>query len=305
VILPFRGAVLQDLRRALAVPLALASAVGLLACPQLLPDDFDPDPSGTDPSCARLGGCASGSGGTALGVAGAAPGTGGSASGTGGSAAGAAGSAPGTGGSAPGTGGSRSDAGGGGQPAAGTGGAGGGTPDAGPDPTDPGCRAVLLNASTHSADDNCVGIEGWNQVVMDDTTTPETEVTLSYQDGKACLEGTIEPGGWGAVYNFTFADEQDWDATDFDVEGFRLDLTGSNLPPSIEVIYTDADDDFCQLITPLATASIPFANSHPNCTGSPGSGTPDLTSLRYLRLLFPASTTAYAIDFCAGLIAIP
>jgi hypothetical protein len=298
----------QDLRRTLAAILSLASVVGLLACPQLLPDDFDSSPSGTDPSCAGLGTCASGNGGTTLGVAGADPGTGGSAPGTGGSAGGTGGSAAGAGGSAPGTGGSSSDAGSGGQAttSAGSGGAGGGgtTADAGSDPPpDPGCRTVLLNDSTHSANDNCVGIEGWNQVVTDPSSA--SEVDLSYQNGKACFQGTIEPVGWGAVYNFTFADELDWDATDFDVEGFRLDFTGPSLPPSIEVVYSDAENDFCQLITPLSTASILFENTRTNCTDSPGSGTPDLDSLQFLRLPFSASTTTYEVDFCLGLTAIP
>jgi hypothetical protein len=299
--------VLQDSRRTLAVPLALASVVGLLACPQLLPDDFDPVPSGADPSCTALGTCASGSGGAALGAA---PGTGGTVSGAGGSASGSAGAAPGTGGSAPGTGGSSSNAGSGGQPdtSGGAGGAAGGdtTADAGPEPTpDPGCRALYLSDSTHSADDNCVGVNGWNAVVTDETTTPEqTVVTLSYQDGQACFEGTIEPVGWGAVFNLTFANEQAWDATDFDVEGFRLDFTGPSLPPSFQVIYTE-DSDFCQLITPPASASLLFADSHPNCTGSAGSTAPDPGALRYLRLPFPVRTTAYDVDFCLRLVAIP
>jgi hypothetical protein len=302
-----QGAVLQDLRRTLAPPLSLAGIVGLLACPQLSPDDFGSTPSGTDSSCVRLGTCNSGSGGTALGAAGGEPGTGGSASGTGGATAGTGGFAPGTGGSTPASGGSSSDAGSGGQStSAGSGGTGGSgtTADAGPQSTpDPGCRTLLVDDSTHSADDNCVGIRGWNEVVTDPGTA--SDVGLSYRNGKACFEGTVEPVGWGAVYNFTFANEQAWDATDFDVEGFRLDFTGPSLPPSIRVVYTAAASDYCQRITPLSTASLLFANSHPNCTGTPGSGTPPLTSLTFLRVVLPPSTAAFDVDFCVSLTAIP
>jgi hypothetical protein len=282
------------LRRTLAALLSLAGVAGLLACPQLLPDDFRSAPSGTEPACVRLGTCESGSGGAALGAAGAEPGTGGSASGTGGSA--------------PGTGGSSADAGSGGQAttSAGSGGASGsGTAaDGGPEPTpDRGCRTIFLNDDTHSANGNCVGINGWNQIVIDPTTT--SEVALSYRNGNPCFDGTIEPAGWGAVYNLTFANDEDWDSTDFDVEGIRLDFTGPSRPPTIKVTYTAADSDFCQLITPLETASLLFANSHPNCLGSPGSSTPDREALQLLRLNFPKSATAYDLDFCMSLTAIP
>jgi hypothetical protein len=181
------------------------------------------------------------------------------------------------------------------------------TSDASPE-ADPGlgpdCWVVALNGPTHDAADNCLDIQGWNEVVVDTTTTPATAVTRTYEGGSICMRGTIEPGGWGAVYNLTFADEALWDGASRGVRGFRIAASGAAVPPQIEVIYT-ATSDFCRLVAPTADTRIPFASTHPNCTATPGAAAPNAASLKFLRLHIPAETSAYAIDFCMQIRAIP
>jgi hypothetical protein len=168
----------------------------------------------------------------------------------------------------------------------------------------PDCWVVDLSDPTHDATGNCLDIHGWNEVVTDATTTPATAITRTYQGGSICLQGTIEPGGWGAVYNLTFANEGPWDAASFGVGGFRLAASGEALPPQIKVVYT-ASSDFCRLVTPTADTRIPFSSAHPNCAGTPGAGVPNASSLEYLRLAILPQATAYAVDFCLQIRAIP
>jgi hypothetical protein len=165
------------------------------------------------------------------------------------------------------------------------------------------CRVVYLTDPTHRATDNCVGIGGWNNVVTDPSTT--SAMSLSYRDGNVCFVGTVVPIGWGAVYNLTLSDEDPWNATDFDIDGFQLAASGTSMPPELEVIFTDADADFCRLVTPAASISIPFESAREDCATDPGLDTLDATTLTFLRLHFPISTAEYDVDFCLRIRAIP
>lgn len=286
--------------------LVFASVTGLLACPQLLSDDFDSVLSTGDDSCARRQTCASSgaggsidSGGGDAGASGASAGAGGSTSGAGGTGAagssGAAGSTGVAGSAAAGMGGS-----------GGSGGSGDNAPadaSTGTDPS-PDCWLVKLDDSTHIASDNCLSINGWNQVVTD-PATPDTVVSTTYEDDGVCFTGTIVNQGWGAVFNLTLNDEEPWDAVSHGVGGFQLEAEGASLPPEIQVKYTDADaGDFCRTITPAADVQVPFASAHPNCSTS-STSVSDAVDLTYIRLVMPAAASDYAIDFCLEIRAIP
>jgi hypothetical protein len=280
----------------------LASLGCLCACPQILSDDFDPavttGAAGAGICSDAL--CSAGTGGSSIGGAG---------SGVGGATGGAGASA------GVETGGTPGDAGNGGAAAAaGAVGQAGASPEpdgadaAAPDPSDddaslgPDCWALVLNDTTQDTSGNCIDIQGWNDVVTD-PDTPTTVVTRSYTGGAVCFQGTLQPAGWGAVYNLTFANEALWDATSHGIGGFQLSATGAALPPKLEVIYS-APTDFCSLVTPGPDVRIPFSSAHPNCSTTPGSGVPDPTRLEFLRLHIPSSTTVYSINFCLHIRAI-
>lgn len=292
----------RDLRRTVAVPLVFASATGLLACPQLLQDDFGAlsGIGGGSDGCDRRLNCTAGNagsgggGGTSSGGAGATSGTGGAQS-SGGSISGASG-ASGTSGEA---------------------GAGGERPDAGveppvidvpdaeaPDP-DLACWVVRLSDTTHSASNNCLGINGWNQVVTDG----DTDVTLSHANGEACFEGTISNDAidpWGAIFNLTLNNTNAWNATAAGVSGFQFEHSGPSLPPEIRVLYDDDGNgprEFCRNITPSASNFVPFSSTHPGC--NPTGAMSDVTDLRFIRLALPPGTSDYDIDYCVTIRAIP
>lgn len=280
---------------------------GLLACPQLLSDDFGAISATGDDTCARRLTCA-GAGGA--GVESGAAGRGGSASGSGGSGASAGGSSVGGAGSGE----AGSGQGGSGDAGASWGEAGnaGGSdsadasvdpPDLDPDP-DPACWLIGLEDSTHSASDNCLGINGWNAVETDPASN--TTVSTTYDDGTVCFTGTIDNVGWGAVYNLTLNDPPNsWDALARGVGGFRFEASGAPLPPEIEVKYTDkSSGDYCRIITPGPAVEVPFASAHPGCSTTSSSVT-DAVDLTFIRLVFPPEESDYAIDFCLGIRAMP
>ncbi len=294
--MPFTAGVPQD-SRTLAVPLLIASVVGLLACPQLLADDFDSSIEAAHLVCARATGCA---------AAGASSGGGGSA-GAGAVTAGAAGSEVGGAGDSSGVGGSGPSANGGGT---------GDSPDAsspeeppavlGADASaGPDCWVVVLNDSTHIADNNCLGVHGWNAVETDPST--DTTVAVSYEDGNVCFSGSIldDSGSWGAVYSLTLANGAFWNAEALGVGGFQLEATGASLPPRVEVIYTTGDGDFCRVITPAAAVAVPFDTTHRDCDTGAGLAVPDPSQVSYLRLHVPIASDEYALDFCLRIRAIP
>lgn len=297
-------AVVRDFRSTLGVSLVFASVAGLLACPQLLSDDFGPLLSQDDESCARRQTCVAGAAGSG-GAAGGTSGAGGTTSGAGGSAPSAAGAA-GSGGS--GSGGS-GESGSGGSAGSGESGSAGSAGSGGSDPADaavdssPDCWLLKLDDTTHQASDNCLGINGWNQIETDPASA--SAVSLSYEDDGVCFTGTIDNIGWGAVYNLTFNDTNPWDADTRGVGGFQLDASGESLPPQIEVVYTDASaGDFCRVITPAEALEVPFASAHPGCSTSSSSVT-DAVDLTHIRLVFPIAASDYAIDFCLVIRAIP
>lgn len=278
--------------RTLGVPLLIASVVGLLACPQLLADDFGASIDAGQLACAQAPGCAAagassaGSGGTTAGVAGSAPGVGGTTAGVGGSSPGVAG-------------------------------AGVETTDASAPPEEPpvvlgadasagpDCWVVVLNDPTHITDNNCLGIHGWNAVETDPDA--DTAVALTYETGNVCFSGSIraESGSWGAVYSLTLANGSLWDAEERGVGGFQLEAAGVNLPPQIEVIYSTGTGDFCRAITPAAVVPVPFDTTHRDCDTGSGLEVPDPSAVSYLRLHLPIASDDYAVDFCLRVRAIP
>jgi hypothetical protein len=289
---PFTSVVPQDSRRTATMTLLWASVVGMLACPQLFTDDFESSSLGRGgDACAGVRSCAGSSGLASSGAgAGVNAGAGGSAS-VGGGAAGA-GSTAGSHGTPDASAGSTTE------PDAGAPADAGGEPVAEPD-----CRVVYLTDSTHRAVDNCVGIGGWNEVVTDPSTA--STMSLSYRNGNVCFLGRVVPAGWGAVYNLTLANEDAWNATDFEVDGFELDATGPSLPPEIEVIFTDDEADFCSFVTPTASTLIPFESAREECATNPGVDTLDATALFFLRLHLPIATMAYDVEFCLRIRALP
>ena len=193
-------------------------------------------------------------------------------------------------------------------------GAGGERPDAGveppvidvpdaeaPDP-DLACWVVRLSDTTHSASNNCLGINGWNDTQRDPGS--DTVVTSSYANGEVCFEGTIATGGWGAIFNLTLNDTNAWNATAAGVSGFQFEHSGPSLPPEIRVIYDDgAPGDFCHRITPATSNFVPFSSTHPGCNSS--GAVPNVTDLRFIRLALPPGTSDYDIDYCVTIRAIP
>lgn len=263
-------------RRAIARRLPLGFAVFLTGCPQLLDDQFETSvgPDASVPCSSPLCG-----GGGAAGVAG-----GGGVAGSGGAAGAGAGGVT----DPPGPPGPPDPPGPPGPPdppdPPGSVDAGGDPP---PEPPAP-CRTLqLTDADTLGS--NCIGMSGWNNVVVDGTTA----IGLSFLDGDVCFDGNVVNDGWGAVYSMEFAGGADWNAEDFDVDGFAFDMTGSTLPPSLQVKYV-AGSDFCGDIAVGGSPELRFSDAHPNCatTGS----TPNVALLRFMRVVFPAGN--YPVDFC-------
>lgn len=295
--------------------------VGLLACPQLLTDDFATLEATDGGACARLP-CATGAGGSsdagasAAGAAGSAwasggypPAMGGASASGGSTAAGGAGGGSGEGGAASagagGSGGAGSGgSGAGGSDAAGAGGLGGlggaGGSDSSADP--PECWFIELEDTTHSASDNCLGINGWNDV----TNGQGSNVAISHEDGRVCFAGSVDSGGWGTVFNLTLNDTQAWNAVAEGVGGFRFEAEGDRLPPQIKVVYTDqSSSDFCQRITPGPAVQVPFESAHPGENCSANSSVTDAVDLTYIRLAFLPTASDYTVDFCLGIRAMP
>jgi hypothetical protein len=155
-----------------------------------------------------------------------------------------------------------------------------------------------LNDSTHTTADNCLSVYGWNNVESDPDSN--TNVGVRYENGKVCFNGHVDTSGWGAVYSLTFADQQAWNAATLGVSGFDLEVTGPRQAPRVEVIYTSAGSDYCRLVAPLTSVSVPFASTHPNCSTS-SAAVPNTSTLTFLRLHWPIATAAYDFDFCLGL----
>jgi hypothetical protein len=289
--------------------LLLVPMAGLLGCPQLLDDSFDtvriaPD-AGELPSI-NVGGNAGAAGAGGSGVGGNAGNGGSGSTGTGGTDAGGSAGASGSAGSGSGgtggggTGGSSAGTAGTGGSAAGSSGTGGTSSDT------PACWTFELTTQDADSDSNCVGVDGWNQITVD---TANSSVVQSYTDGDICFNGTISATGWGATYNYALAgggepdDGDAWDATAAGVTGFELTTTGNSLPASFEVTYSvNRDDvgytDYCQDIG-TGPALVPFTGAaRENCSGSNTGALTDLTELEFLRLSFPVTGIAYAVDFC-------
>lgn len=173
----------------------------------------------------------------------------------------------------------------------------------------PACWTVALNDSTHIADNNCLDIHGWNSAVVDEEDG-DTSVTRTYADGKVCLAGQLDSEGWGMVYNLTFANDEPWNAATRGVSGLKIDVSGPNPPPQVEVIYTmdytvDGNRDYCRALEPFVTATVPFASTHPGCSTSADSGTPDISALTHLRLHFPPGNSVRPFDFCLSISGAP
>lgn len=290
---PFSGVVAQMVRSAASGCFALAALALLSGCPLLLEDEFvlGRDTAGKGGNGGDLG----------TGEAGACTGDGcggdssGDGSGTGGSSGAVADPDGGAGGSGP----PPSD------------------PDAGnPSPPPPDaadvdpCSLVNLYATTHpqSPTDNCLAIQGWNNVEVDPDSSTTAEI--SYGDGDVCFAGTIDNVGWGATYNLTLAAVQGtiypWNAASRNVSGFEFRFSGALPPPDeVKLVYSDTTRDYCRMITPSGIVSVPFDTTVPNCSSStPGSTTPDQSAMTYIRIAWFPEPTDYAYDFCVEIRAI-
>lgn len=174
-----------------------------------------------------------------------------------------------------------------------------GASGAGGSSSTPACWVISLNEEQQAID--CLGIDGWNDIEVNSPSS----VAMTYEDGKACFDGTIATSGWGAVYNFAFnANENDpWNAASRGVGGFELLISGSLPPPRIDFKYTDDDGDCCRTIAPVTTVELPFTSTHPGCVAT--GRTPDPTQLKVIRLAMTPRQAAYDIDFCVQLRATP
>jgi hypothetical protein len=178
-------------------------------------------------------------------------------------------------------------------------------PDAaGPTQQTPACWTLELTNSEDTADSNCLGIRGWNQVTND----PFSAVVLSFQNGDACFDGSVvdDTDAWGAVYNMQLApDDNSWNAAARAVNGFALEMSGTSLPPSLQVKYHDGSTDFCTTIATGGTVEVPFSETHPGCSTS-STSVPNSTTLNMLRVVFPVPADgSYPVDFCLQIRALP
>jgi hypothetical protein len=135
-------------------------------------------------------------------------------------------------------------------------------------------------------------------------TSSDTTIDVSYAGGRVCFDGHVDTQGWGAVYNFTFANEQAWNAATRGVSGIALDVSGPTPAPRVEVIYTSNGDDFCRVFAPFDSVGVPFASAHPDCSTT-ATGVPDPTALTFLRLHWPVVASPYDFDFCLGIRGLP
>jgi hypothetical protein len=153
-----------------------------------------------------------------------------------------------------------------------------------------------LTPTTYDEESNCIGIYGSSTV----TVEAASELELSYDNGDPCFTGTIASTPWGAVYELTFAGDDDgetvWNASGAGVTGFEFAYRGGDQPSSLKVIYKDPSGvDNCHFID-AGTTSVPFSAAHPGC-GSSG-GTVDSSRLMEMILAFPVTGSAYDVDFC-------
>jgi hypothetical protein len=179
----------------------------------------------------------------------------------------------------------------------------GGSVDSAPDATTapPSCRTLVLSDTTHSSSDNCVGIYGWNDSVSDTGSS----VATTYQDGKVCFAGRIGTSGWGAAYNFTFANQNDWNAASYGVTGLEFTASGPQPPAEMKVFFTDSQGDTCHSIAPQGAVGVPFTSAHPNCSTNASERTPILSTLSYMALTWRPAASAYDFDFCVRIRALP
>lgn len=252
--------------------LLLGTAVGLFGCPLLLDDRFSTVMlSEPDAGEGCIGGrCVSPPDGVG-GRSGADTGGGSGSSGTAGSVS-TAGTTSGSGG------------------ASGTAGAGGQGGAEAP------CWTLELTPTTYDSSSNCIGVHGTSAVNVHTDSTLE----LSYDSGDPCFTGTIASTGWGAVYELTFAGDDNgdgvWNASSAGVTGFEFAYRGSGQPSSLRVYYKDPSGvDNCYVIGPGST-SVPFSIAHPGCTTS--GETVDTARMDEVILAFPVRSDPYDADFC-------
>jgi hypothetical protein len=260
--------------------LLLATVVGLFGCPLLLDDRFSlATLSGPDAGACIGDGCVPAPNATG--------GSSGAQGGTGNETAGFAGamSAAGSGTSA-------------GTTSGGTGGTSNAVDAGGNSSASEPCWTLELTQQSYDPQSNCVGVHGSTTLTTDATTS--TTLSVSYDNGDVCFTGTVATSGWGAVYEVTFAGDDDgnsvWNASETHVTGFEFAQRGSEQPDSLRVIYKDPSGvDNCDVIGP-GTSSVPFSAAHPGCNDS--GNTVDTTRLVEMILAFVPRSQPYDLDFC-------
>ena len=158
------------------------------------------------------------------------------------------------------------------------------------------CWTLELTPTTYDSASNCIGVHGTSAVNVHTDSTLE----LSYDSGDPCFTGTIASTGWGAVYELTFAGDDNgdgvWNASSAGVTGFEFAYRGSGQPSSLRVYYKDPSGvDNCYVIGPGST-SVPFSIAHPGCTAS--GETVDTARMDEVILAFPVRSDPYDVDFC-------
>jgi hypothetical protein len=234
-------------------------------------------------------------GGPGSGGASGSPGSGGSNAGTGG--------APTSGGSGPSSGGesgSTGTGGTGGTPttggAAGSAGAGGGM-SCGPG------EGLGIAPTNGLYDVNCVGIAGSAYSYVDDMGS---YVTVTSDDGHFCISGMLGDsanGAWGGAIEYQLnapggASPVPYDATAHGVTGFSFDITGPQIPSTLQIHYAvDGDGQvYCEELA-AGHHDVAFSEAYYSC-GSSGS-TPNPAALVLIRFAFySVSGATIPLDFC-------
>jgi hypothetical protein len=159
-------------------------------------------------------------------------------------------------------------------------------------PLGEGRRLVPVRAAI-SALQNCFEIQGtWS-------STPESQVTVTEDNAKYCVTGTLSAGGADVVLSLPLSDGQPYRASGRDLGGFQLALEGT-LPDllRLQVVSGTEPIAYCEEFSATASVLLLFTEAHPECWLGESTATPDLTALSVLEVVIPASQGELSFDFC-------